>query len=115
MARTALTAQATSTAGLAATYGAANVDGHMFVPQAGRVLHVKNGGGAPITVTVQAEVSLDGLALPDQTVAVANGAETFIGPFASDIYAQRAGADKGKVYVDFSAVTSVTLALIDTE
>lgn len=113
MARTALTAQATSTAGLKPTYAAANADGHMFTPESGRVLHVKNGGGSPITVTVQAEVSLDGLVLPDRTVSIPTSEERLIGPFAGAVYMQRTGANKGKVYVDFSAVASVTVALID--
>lgn len=115
MARTALSAQATSTAGLKPTYAAANVDGHMFTPEAGRVLVVKNGGGSSITVTVQAEVTRDGLALPDRTVTIPASEERLIGPFAPDVYRQKSGADKGKVYVDFSTVTSVTVALLDTE
>lgn len=113
MARTALASQQVITTGLGATYTAANVDGHMFAPGDNRVLHVVNGGGSSINVTVQAEYTRDGLALPDRVVAVPNGEDRFIGPFDRETYAQRSGADRGKVYVDFSAVTSVTVALLD--
>lgn len=113
MARTSLTPQQVVTSGLEATYTAANVDGHMFAPGESRMLHVVNGGGSSINVTVQAEYTRDGLALPDRVVAVPNGEDRFIGPFDRETYAQRSGNDRGKVYVDFSAVTSVTVALLD--
>lgn len=113
MARANLTAQSAATAGLKATYTAAVADGHMFAPKRGRVLHVKNGGGSSLTVTVQAEFTRAGLALPDRTVTLLTTEEKFIGPFDEVTFAQKSGADEGKVYVDYSATASVTVALID--
>lgn len=114
MARTNLTAQAVTSAGKVATYAAANVDGNMFVCNDKRVLHVKNGSGASVTVTVVTDVTRDGdLTLPDREVAVAAGAEAFIGPFDPNVYQQTSGADAGKVYVNYSAVTTVTVALLE--
>lgn len=109
MARTDLTVQSIAQAGIVPSYEAANAEGEA-VPNNGQMfLHVKNGSGAEITVTLQTPVTYDGLALADQTVAVAAGAEKMIGTFSSR-FNQASGTDKGKVYVDFSAVTSVTLA-----
>ena len=74
---------------------------------------MKNGGGSSIDVTIQTDVTRDGsLALPNRVVAVAAGAEKTIGPFDPNVYQQKSGSDQGKVLVDFSAVTAVTVALV---
>ncbi len=102
MARTALATQSVKPAGTAPTYTAANVDGHSV--SMGVMLHVKNGGAAAITVTVQTPGTLDGLAIADRTVSVVNAGEQLIslrGPYDQG---------DGNAYVDFSAVTSVTVA-----
>src|SRR5688500_167062 len=104
MARTALTPQSFTSAGAVPAYSAANADGHSVVNSGRTLLHVKNGGGSSINVTIQTPGSVDGLALPDKVIAVANGAEKIIGKLATNVYNQ---AD-GTVNVDFSAVTSVT-------
>lgn len=109
MARTALTAQAVTSAGLAPVYAAANVDGHSYQPTTGRMLHVKNGGAGALTVTLPTPGTVDGLAVADRTVAVAAGAESMIGVGKGSAYRQ----DGGVVFVDFSVVTSVTVALLD--
>lgn len=108
MARTALTVQQVSRAGITPTYGAANVDGHSFPNTGVELVHVKNAGGASMNVTVQTPNAVDGLAIADRVVAVANGSEKMIGPFPRSTYNQ--GAEE--VYLDFSAVTSVTIAAI---
>lgn len=114
MARTDLTAQEVVTTGLSASYVAATVDGHMFVCNQRRILHVKNGGAGALTVTVQTDLTRDGnLALPDRTVSIPAGEDRFIGPFDASTYQQRSGADAGKVYVDYSVQTSVTVALLE--
>lgn len=109
MARTALTSQPISSAGVTPTYAAANVDGHSFQPVAGRFLHVKNGSAGSVTVTLPTPGTVDGLAITDRTVAVGAGAESMIGVGKGTAYRQ----DGGVVHVDFSAVTSVTVALFD--
>lgn len=114
MARSQLATQQTVAAGLNATYTAANAAGH-FIAGTGRVLlHVKNGGGSSINVTLETPGQVDGLDIADQVVAVPAGGERFIGPFSQRTYDRPAGAaDAGKVYVDFSGVTSVTIAALE--
>lgn len=108
MARTDLTAQAISRAGLAPAFAAANVDGHSWANNGRQFLYVKNAAGAPITVTFPIPVTVDGQAVASKTVSVpATTGERLIGPFP----AQYQQAD-GDVWVDFSAVTSVTVALL---
>jgi len=112
MARIAVTTQAVGRAGAATTYTGPNVDGDIV--DIGRVaLHVKNGSGSPITVTVQTPVQIEGLDLAELTVSVPAAGERFIGPLPASVFAQPVGnANAGKALVDYSAVTSVTRAVI---
>lgn len=71
-------------------------------------LHVKNGSGAPMTATFQTSGTVNGLAIADLVVTVANGSEKMVGPFEPGLFNQ---AD-GKVYVDWSLETSVTAAAL---
>lgn len=115
MARTVLATQRTTRAGIALTFSAAPVDGH-GIDNAGEdvMLYVKNGGASPITVTVLTPRTIDGLALPDLTVTIPNAGERIIGPFPNDLYAaEDTELDITKcVQVNFSAVTSVTVAAV---
>lgn len=108
MARTALAVQQIVRTGLEPTYSNANAEGHAMPNGGTEVLHVKNGDESPINVTIQTPNTVDGLAIADRVVAVPAGEERFIGPFPRATYNQ--GADE--VYVDFSAVTSVTCAAL---
>lgn len=113
MARTALAAQQVTDSGLNATYSAANVDGHSIPGDGDGILHVKNGSGSSINVTIQTPGNVGGNAVADRVVAVPAGGERFIGPFDATAYNRAIGdTDGGKVYVDFSAVTTVTVALL---
>lgn len=108
MARTDLTAQAIGRAGLAVVFAAANVDGHSWADNGQQFLQVKNAGGSPITVTFPIPVTVDGQAVASRTVSIpATTGDKIIGPFTSQ-YRQ----SDGDVWVDFSAVTSVTCALL---
>jgi hypothetical protein len=104
MARSALTVQTIVKTGLANALAAANVDGNSFANDGNTFLHVKNAGGSPITVTIQTPGTVDDLAVAERTVSVTNATEKMIGPFPPGIYNQ-----SGEVYVDYSAVTSVTV------
>lgn len=108
MARTALTVLQVARTGLTPAYTAGNVDGHSIVNDGRVCTHVKNGSGSSINVTVQTPGTVDGLAVSDLVVAVPAGQERMIGPFPPGVYNQ---AD-GTVYVDLSAVTTVTLAAV---
>jgi hypothetical protein len=107
MARTALTVQQVTRAGLTPAYSAAPVDGHSILNGGKELLHVKTGGTA-CNVTIQTPGSVDGQAVADRVVAIGTSSERIIGPFPPDIYNQASG----EIYVDFSAVTSVTVAAL---
>ena len=108
MARSTLAAQDCSTAGLAPTYAAADAAGSAFKNTGRNVLHVKNGSASSINVTIPIPGTVDGMPAPSRVVAVPNGGERFIGPFPP-VYTQ---AD-GTALVDFSAVLTVTVALLE--
>lgn len=109
MARTVLAPIVSTRAGIAVPYTAANVDGHSIVnPGEGMMIHVKNGGASPINVTIKTAMKVDGRLVPDLVVAVPNASDRLIGPFQKEVYNQTGGT----VNVDFSAITSVTVAAI---
>ena len=110
MPRTNLALQTISPSGIVPAYTAANVDGHSVSNRGSQFVHVKNGGAASINVTFVTPVTVGGRAVADDVVAIAAGAEKLIGPLAEAVFNQQSGTDVGKVYVDFSAVTSVTVA-----
>lgn len=110
MARTALATQQITTAGLKPVYTAANVDGHSIDPAA--ILHVKNGSGSSINVTVQTPAQVDGLDVEELVVAIPAAEERLIGGLKPSTFARPSGPDAGRVYVDFSAVTTVTVAAL---
>lgn len=112
MPRTAITPQAATSAGVPVTFEAANVDGNSFVPRRGRALHVRNNSAGAITVTVPTPGTADGLAIGDRTITVAAGAHATFGPGSAAVAGLYAQAD-GTVHVDYSAVTTVTVAVID--
>lgn len=113
MPRTAITPQAASTVGSTVTFEAANVLGNSFTPAHGRALHVKNGSGATITVTVPTPGNADvGLAIPDRTYTIVAGGHGVFGPGSPSVAGLYAQTD-GTVNVDYSAVTTVTVAVID--
>lgn len=97
--------------GLNPTYAAAAGGGDNFLNDGRTVIHVKNGGAGPITVTA------DG-ANPDQwgvtgndhdaAVSVPNAGERIIGPFRRD----RFNDANSKVNLAYSGVTSVTIAVL---
>lgn len=106
MARGTLSVQQIARAGIVPAYTAGDAaNGHQFANNEKTFLHVKNAGVGSITVTLQTPGSVDGLAVADRTVTVANGAEKMIGPFPAAAYNQSGGL----VYVDLSGDTSVTL------
>jgi hypothetical protein len=99
--------------GLAATYAATTAEGLSFANDGQVFIHVKNAGASPCNVTIQTPETRGGLAVAEQVVAVANGAEKFIGPFPTPQYNRPSGgSDAGYVYVDFSYLTSVTVAVL---
>ncbi len=115
MARTALATTAQADTGIdITTMSAANVDGHSLEGGGNTQLAVRNGSGAPINVTFQTAATVEGLAVADLVVPVAAGATVICKRLSPRVYDRPSGAvDAGRVYVDFSAVTSVTCKALE--
>lgn len=107
MARTALLVQRPDADGMIPSYAAANVAGHSFTA-VNAFIHVKNGGGSGITITLPSPGTVEELAIADRTIAVAAGAEVMFVPSAAVKDAS------GSMNIDFSSVTSVTIAAFGT-
>ena len=108
MARTAINYWQVTRSGIIPIPDHAAADGNKFSNDGRIILQVGNGGGSPITVTIQTPGTVDDLAVSDRTVTVGDGDTKLIGPFPPGIYNQ----SDGMVYVDFSAVTDVTVAAL---
>ncbi len=107
-----LTTQYPAIAGITPTYTAATaVDGNMFTNTGKEFVHVKNAGVGAVAVTFPTPGTTKGLAIKDKVVSVAAGAEAMIGRFDPSIYNQQSGADKGKLYMTFDQVLTVTLGV----
>lgn len=104
-----LTVAQTSLAGVALGAVAAAGGGDSFPNDGATALYVKNGSGAPITVTADAP-NADNFgvvdASHDSAVAVAAGAERLLGPYPPG----RFNDANGRVQLTYSGVTSLTVA-----
>lgn len=96
-----------SRAGVVADGAAAAGGGDKFANDGKTFALIKNGGGAPITVTLVTPATSDpeGLAITDKTVTINAGVTKAIGPFPKGIYDD---AD-GNANLSYSGVTSVTV------
>lgn len=107
-----LTAQSPVVAGVTFTAAAAAGGGDSFANTGTEFLYVKNGGGSPITVTIDSpgtcSFNVTANAAHDQAVTVAAGAERIIGPFPT----VRFNDSSNIVSVGYSGVTSVTVAVL---
>lgn len=107
MAASQLTVQQIAQTGVVPTYTSADTNGNYFSNNGYCFLHVKNASGGSINVTIVTPVTQSGLALADQVVAVAAGAEKMIGPFAPATFNDSSDV----VNVTYSAVTSITVGV----
>lgn len=101
------------TAGAVGTYAVAAAGGDKVAP--GVRLHVVNGGGSAITLTIATPFTKDGLALADRTVSIPNGAFPANAKFVdvpSDLYQD---PTDGLCALTWSAVTSVTFAVLGSQ
>jgi len=108
VARSDVTVQKLTTAAPAVVYSAPDAAGIMFPQSDRRVVHVKNASGAAVTVSLPITETVDGVAVPAKTVVVPAGGERHVGAMGVP-YRQ----PSGKVHVDFSAVASVTVAVLE--
>ncbi|CRF28840.1 Uncharacterised protein [Mycobacterium tuberculosis] len=112
MPRTAIAVQTIGfQSGTTISYAAADATNGMLFPNNGQtVLVVKNASAGSINVTVKAVADEAGRSV-DLVQAVAAGADAIIGPLRPAWWNQRS-ADLDKVYVDFSAAASVSVAAL---
>jgi hypothetical protein len=115
MATTQLVVQDIVRTGLEAVYVAAvSGDGHA-VDNAGRrtFLHVINGSGGDVDVTIATPNTADGLVIADRVVTVTAGEERMIGPFPS-MYEQydADNAIEQAFIVTYESTASVTVAAL---
>lgn len=112
MARSEVTAQEIVLTGLEPALTAANVDGDIVECGGSVFLWVDNGSAGEIDVTIQTPLTVEGLAVSENVVAVPAGEVRLIGPIVKRAFGQLSGDDKGKAYVDYEAVTTVTRAYL---
>lgn len=110
-ARTALTSTRITTSGVEDTLASANADGNKFYNNSRKFVEIANGYTATITATFETPVTWMGLAIADKAVAIPAGETYLIGPFRADLYNRSAMGDKGMVYVNYSDVITVTVAV----
>lgn len=104
----ALAPQKSSASGLVVTYAAAGGSGDTFPYSKRRALRVKNASGGSINVTIVAQRACEQGVLHDKVVAVGAGVEKNIGPITDHFK-----DDGGVVHVTYSAVTTVTVAVVE--
>ena len=104
----ALTTQTVVNAGVTVTYASAAGGGDTFVNTGQEFLHVKNGSGGDITVTIGSAGTYRGVGMDDLAVVVPAGSEKCIKPYPAEI-TQGAGASTA---ITYSGVTSLTIAVI---
>lgn len=105
-----LSTQTIVAAGLDPTYAAASGGGDKVVPGPTTFLHVINGGGSSVTVTVVTPGNYyANVANPDLTVTVGASGEQMI-PIPATPFAD--SSDSGLASITYSGVTSVTVAAL---
>lgn len=103
-----LSVQQLTSAGVTPTFGAAAAGGDKFANNGRTFLVVKNGGGSEVTVTLDSKKNCDQGFDHNIQVAVAAGAEKWIGSLEPN----RFNNSSGEVEASYSAVTSVTVAAV---
>ncbi len=104
-----LTPQEVNLTGLTPTFAAASAGGDDFVNSGKAVLYVKNGGASAVTVTVDSQTTCNYGFDHDAVVSVPASGERVIGPFPK----ARFNDAYDKVRITYSAVTSVTVAVLE--
>jgi hypothetical protein len=104
-----LNVQRTGLTGLATTFTAASAGGDSFVNSGRAYLHVKNGDTTDKTITVNSQTPCNYGFDHDAVVTVPAAGERIIGPFPKN----RFDDANGQVQITYSAVTSVTVAVVE--
>lgn len=104
-----LATQVVALSGLAPTYGNATGGGDKAECGERNFLHVKNGAGSAVTVTLTTTAAVKGQPVSNLTVSVPAAGERMIGPLSSDLFRN---ASDGLCAVGYSSATSVTIAAL---
>lgn len=104
-----ITVQDVTAAGITPSYVAASAGGDSFTNNGRTMLHIKNGGTSSITVTIVSARTCNFGFQHDLTVTINASSEKMIGPFAPE----RFNNDSAMMQVNYSAVTSVTVAALE--
>jgi hypothetical protein len=95
------------------TFGAADALGSYIVNNGNVIVQVKNASGSPVNVTITSIADSDNRTRGSGDItAVADGKTATFGPFRPDLFNQTGSSDLGHVFIDYSAVTSITVAAI---
>jgi hypothetical protein len=86
--------------------------GSYIVNNGNVIIQVKNGSGDSINVTIASVADSDGRSRATDITAVAASKTATFGPFRPDLFNQTGAADLGHVFIDYSAVTTITVAAI---
>lgn len=100
------TTQSIDTVGTLITYTAVTA-ADRFLPNDDGFIHVKNGSGVTVTVTMVTPNTVDGLAIADRSITLAAGVDRMI---AIPNFLYRSSDGLGDV--TFSPITTVTAAVI---
>lgn len=109
MPRVPLTVQHAAKGGATLTFAAATAN-DCFVPNIGRLLLINNTSGSAVTITIPSTEVIDGLVVPNRTITAATSAIT-VAAFGN--HAPEALETDGTVWINYSSVTGVTVALVE--
>ncbi len=105
MARVTLIASVLAPGGVVFSPVAAETDGNAVKNEGNQFFYIKNGSGGAVTITFQTPRTVDGIAIEEVTDSLGAGNEEMYGVFSTHVFNQ----SNGEVWVDFSAVASVTI------
>jgi len=108
--RDTITPTAIIVTGTTQSLGAASGDGQKFANTGDDFVLVTNGYTATVTLTVVTGGSVGGIAIADVEKSIAAGAVVLIGPFNKSIFDQPSGTDAGKIYLNWDATVTGTVA-----
>lgn len=108
--RDVITPTTMSASGVTQTLSAASGDGHKFTNMGEEFIVVANDYTATITLTVVTGGTVAGLDIEDVDVAISAGQTKLIGPFPKPVFNQPGGSDFNKVYLNWNAAVTGTVA-----
>lgn len=100
--------QQVSTTGLNANFSNAGAGGDVFTNTGRQIIEIVNGGGSDIVLTIVTPGTYKGKGIADDANTVPAGGRRHYGPFDPEIYNNASG----QVALAYSAVTSVTVAIL---